>query len=72
MLLGKIHGDQRIKTDHCITHEPSEGGSSAQELRKLAGAIAVAQASGVKVDDVFPIGIVVQPDGFSLRGYVDV
>ena len=25
---------------------------------------------GVKVDDVFPIGIVVQPDGVSIRGHM--
>ena len=43
---------------------------SSQEVKNLATTIASLQAAGIKVDDVFPIGIVVQPDGVSIRGHV--
>lgn len=43
---------------------------SAQEVKTLAKSIATMQASGLKIDDVFPIGIVVQPDGISIRGHM--
>ena len=43
---------------------------SSQEMKVLAKTIATMQGSGVKVDDVFPIGIVVQPDGVSIRGHM--
>ena len=43
---------------------------SAQEVKALGKSIARMQASGLKIDDVFPIGIVVQPDGVSIRGHM--
>ena len=45
---------------------------SSQEMKVLAKTIATMQGSGVKVDDVFPIGIVVQPDGVSIRGHMNL
>ena len=42
---------------------------SSDEVKNLAKTIASLQTAGVKVDDVFPIGVVVKPDGVSIRGH---
>lgn len=43
---------------------------SSDEVKALATTIASLQTAGIKVDDVFPIGIVIKPDGVSIRGHV--
>lgn len=43
---------------------------SSDEVKDLATTIASLQTAGIKVDDVFPIGLVVRPDGVSVRGHV--
>ena len=42
----------------------------AGQIKEIAGAIAKLQNSGVKIDDVFPFGIRIQPEGASIRGHI--
>jgi hypothetical protein len=49
-----------------------KGGLSASEIRSLAKTIDTLQQGGMAVDDVFPIGIVVNPDGVTVRGHLPI
>lgn len=44
----------------------------AEQIRTLAKTIDTLQQGGMEVDDVFPVGIVINPDGVAVRGHLPI